>query len=121
MNVLSYPVTCMQTPDRSETRSPQNNQVYGGWLESGLEKINIASFLGMCTSSMPADEAEGILLLETFLGWNLSSQRKGCVFVKTEICIYFVGPNGTKIDKSSGKLDGNAREVFCNRLLSMVN
>ena len=75
----------------------------------------------MCTSSMPADETGEILLLETFLGWNLSGQRKGCMSVKTEICTYFVGADGTRIDKSSGKLDENAREAFCERLLSMVN
>ena len=41
--------------------------------------------------------------------------------MKTEVCLYFVGTNGTRIDKPSGKLDENAREVFCKRLLSMVN
>lgn len=43
--------------------------------------------------------------------------------MKTEICIYFVGPNGTRIDKSSGEstLMEIFREVFCDRLLSMVN
>lgn len=41
--------------------------------------------------------------------------------MKTEVCLYFLGTSGTRIDKSSGKLDENAREVFCERLLSIVN
>lgn len=37
-NAHQHPVTCWQAPNQSGTRSSQNHQVYGRWLELGLKK-----------------------------------------------------------------------------------